>query len=51
MENFQDFFVDLLTPFFHGLMVVLSAILDWILNALNIVNYVTIISNYFKKVN
>lgn len=51
MESFQEFFVDLLTPFFHGLMVVLSSILDWILNALNIVNYVTIISKYFNEMN
>ena len=49
MENFQDFFVDLLTPFFHGIMVVFSAIFDWIFGTLNIVNYVKIISTYSKE--
>ena len=51
MENFQEFFVDLLTPFFHGLMVVLSSILDWILGTLNIVNYIKIIVEYTKEMN
>jgi len=49
MENFQNFFVDLLTPFFHGLMVVFSTIFDWIFGSLNIVNYVKIISKYSKE--
>jgi len=49
MEIFQEFFVDLLSPFFHGLMVVLSAIFEWIFGALNIVNYVEIISKYSKE--
>mgnify|MGYP003293103492 CR=1 FL=1 len=40
MENFQNFFIDLLTPLFHGLMVVFSSIFDWLFGALNIVNYV-----------
>jgi len=49
MENFQNFFVDLLTPFFHGLMLVFSTIFDWIFGSLNIVNYVKIISKYSKE--
>jgi len=49
MGNFQDFFVDLLTPFFHGIMVVFSAIFDWIFGTLNIVNYVKVISEYSKE--
>ena len=51
MQNFQEFFVDLLTPFFHGLMVVVSSILDWILGTLNIVNYIKIIVEYSKDMN
>lgn len=51
MENFQEFFVDLLTPFFHGLMVVISSILDWIFGTLNIVNYIKIIVEYSKDMN
>jgi len=51
MENFQDFFVDLLTPFFHGLMVVISSIFEWIFGTLNIVNYIKIIVRYAKDMN
>ncbi len=51
MENFKGFFVDLLTPFFHGLMNVLSSILDWIFGTLNIVNYIKIIVEYAKDMN
>jgi len=49
MENFQNFFVDLLTPFFHGIMVVFSTLFEWIFGSLNIVNYVKIISKYSKE--
>jgi len=51
MENFQNFFIDLLTPLFHGLMVVFSSIFDWLFGALNIVNYVKIVSKYSKNMN
>jgi len=46
MQNFQEFFVDLLTPFFHGLLVVVSSVLDWIFGTLNVVNYIKIIVEY-----
>lgn len=49
MENFQEFFVDILTPFFHGIMVVFSAIFDWVFGSLNIVNYVKIISEHSRE--
>lgn len=48
MEGFKDFFVDLLTPFFNGLVEVVSSIFEWIFGSLNIVNYVKIVSTYSK---
>ncbi len=46
MTGFKNFFLDFLSPLFKGFISVLEAILDWIINSFNIVNYINIINEY-----
>ena len=51
MDNYGNFFVDLLSPFFEGLISIFKSIFSGIVEMLNIIKYGEIISKYKANVN